>query len=333
MTKKIAFFECMPRNIELFSQHLQEHELKFFAENLDEKHLPEILDCEIISVANYSPVTKEIIQKLTNTKLITCRSTGFNNIDAKACQERGILVSNTPGYGDDTVAEFTFTLMLMLLRHAYQACCRAKSNDFSWDGLRGNCLKGKTLGIIGTGKIGLKVIRIAKGFGMNILAYNRTPIPAQAAELGFTYVSLETVLGESQIISLHIPSTVDTYHFINEENIKLVRPGTFLINTSRGEVLDTKALLWALDEGIIKAAALDVLEEERMLQESRHPFQPGTSTEQLERFALNQYLLQREDVLITPHIGFNTEEAFQNMLNINLSNILSFINGRPENLV
>lgn len=333
MIKKIAFFECMQRNIEFFSEHLKEYELKFFEENLGEKHLEEIADCQIISVANYSPVTRQIIQPLENTKLITCRSTGFDNIDVKACQQKGILVSNTPGYGDDTVAEFTFTLMLMLLRHAHQAFTRARNNNFSWEGLRGNTLKGKTLGIIGTGKIGLKVIKIAKGFGMDILAYSRREKPELAAELGFTYAPLAEVLSKSQIISLHIPSTKDTYHFINQNNIRMFKPGSFLINTSRGEVIDTKALIWALDEGIIQKAALDVLEEERIMQENKLLMQPNVIPEQLEKFSLNQHLLHREDVLITPHIGFNTEEAFQNMLEINLLNITSFIQGDPTNIV
>lgn len=330
---KIAFFECLPENIEFFNRHLKNYDLKLFVENLSEKHLPEIKDCQIISVANYSPVTREIIEQLEETKLITVRCTGFNNVDVKACREKGILVSNTPGYSDDTVAEFTFTLMLMLLRHAHHGFLRAKENNFScWVDLRGNTLKGKTLGIIGTGKIGLKVIAIAKGFGMDIIAFNRSQKPEITAELGFRYAPLKEVLASSDIISLHIPANKNTFHFINEENIKLFKKGSFLINTSRGEVLDTKALIRALDEGTIKAAALDVLEEEILLQENC-PLKPEITLAQMEKYALSQHLLHRDDVLITPHIGFNTEEALQNMLDINLANILSFIAGNPENLV
>lgn len=328
----IAFFECLPDNIQFFSHHLADYDLKFFSENLSENHLPEIKDCQIISIANYSPVTREIIEKLEKTKLITVRSTGYNNVDVEACKEQGIMVSNTPGYSDDTVAEFTFTLMLMLLRHAHQGFLRARNNNFSWHGLRGNLLKGKTLGVIGTGRIGLKVIKIASGFGMNILAYNRSAKTEKAKELGFNYVSLEEALGSSDIVSLHIPASQDTYHFINQENIKLFKKGSFLINTSRGEVLDSKALIWALDREIIRGAALDVLEEERLLQEN-NLLQPDISLEKLEKYALSQHLLHREDVLVTPHIGYNTEEALQNMLEINLDNIKSFIEGNPKNKV
>lgn len=330
--KKIVFFECGQQRIDFFKRHLSHFQLKFYSENLGEQHLPEIKDCQIIFVVNYSPVTREIVEQLQETKLIVAGATGFNNIDVKACESKGILVSNTPGYSDDTVAEYAVTLMLMLIRHAHKAFLRAKDNNFSWDGLMGQTLRGKTLGIIGTGIIGLKVIEIAKGFGMKVLAYDISEKPEKAAELGFTYVALENVLAGSDIVSLHITANKTTYHFINHETIKLFKKGALLINTSRGEVVDTKALIWALDHGIITGAALDVLEEERLCQENRL-LQPDITLEKLEKYALNQHLLHREDVLITPHVGWYTKEAVQNMMNINLSNILSFIEGTPQNLV
>lgn len=333
MIKKLAFFEVSQQEINFFQKQLKGFELNFYSEIINEKHLPEIADCQIISVLNYSPVTRGIIERLKDTRLITSRVTGFDNIDLRACQERGIFVSNVPAYGDDTVAEFTFTLMLMLLRHAHKAYIRARESNFSWNGLRGNNLKDKTLGIVGTGKIGLKVIKIAKGFGMKVVAYNRSQKPKLANELGFSYAPLEEVLASSDILSLHIPSTKDTYHFINKENIRMLKQGSFLINTSRGEVLDTKALIWALDEKILQGAALDVLEEEKVTHEGQRILQPDISPEKLEKFALNHYLLHREDVLITPHIGFNTEEAFQNILDTSLLNIHSFLEGSPENLI
>lgn len=333
MKKKIAFFEVSPREREFFQQNLAEFELVLFPEIISEKHLPNIHDCEIISVLNYSPVTASLINQLSKTKLITSRVTGFDNIHLPTCREKNILVSNVPAYGDDTVAEFTLTLMLMLLRHAHQAYNRARNNNFSWEGLRGNNLKGKTLGIIGAGKIGLKVIKIAQGFGANILAYNRSQNAELAQKMNFTYASLEEVLANSDIISLHIPSTPATYHFLNQDNLSLVKKGALLINTSRGEVLDTKALIWALDQGIIQKAALDVLEEEKITHESHRLLNPVITPEKLERFALNHHLLHREDVLITPHIGFNTEEAFDNILNTSLSNIRSYLAGQADNLV
>lgn len=330
--KKIAFFECDQQRKEFFQRHLTGFQLVFFPENLSEQHLPELKDCQIIAVVNYSPVTREIVAQLPETKLIAVGCTGYNNVDVKACEERGILVSNTPGYSDDAVAEHTITLMLMLLRHAHIAHLRAKDNNFSWNGIIGNNLKGKTLGIIGTGKIGLKVIELAKGFGVKMVAYSRNPKPDKAAELGFRYVSLPEVLAASDIVSLHLSANKDTYHFINHEKLNMFKRGSLLINTSRGEVLDSKALIWALENGILKGAALDVLEEEKVCQENCL-LQSDITPEKLEKYALNQHLLHRPDVLITPHIGWYTEEAVRAMFHIHLNNIRSFMKGAPENLV
>lgn len=329
---KIAFFECDRQRREFFKQHLDAYQLKFFAENLSKEHLPELADCQVISVVNYSPVSRDIVDHLPATKLIAVGCTGYNNVDVKACEQKGILVSNTPGYSDDAVAEHTITLMLMLLRNAHKVYMRAKENNFSWNGVIGNTLKGKTVGIIGTGKIGLKVIKLLNSFGVNILASSSHKKLDKAAELGFKYAPLEEVLSASDIISLHLAANKDTYHFINQERIALFKKNALLINTSRGEVLDSKALIWALDRQIIRGAALDVLEEEKVCQENCL-LQADITPEKLEKYALNQHLLHREEVLITPHVGWYTEESIQDMFNIHLANILSYINGNPENLV
>jgi D-lactate dehydrogenase len=330
--KKIAFFEMDQQRTEFFKRNLSEYQLDFYTENLGEQHLPEILDCQIIFVANYSPVNRAIVEKLKETKLIVTGATGFNNIDVKACADAGIMVANTPGYSDDTIAEYALTLMLMSIRNAHLGFVRARENNFSWDGLMGHTLKGKTLGIIGTGKIGMKVIELAKGFGMKVIAYDIYENQSKAAELGFTYDSLEKVLSNSDIVSLHLTANKSTYHFINQDRLKLCKKGSILINTSRGEVLDTKALIWALDNNILACAALDVLEEERLCQEN-NLLKPDITGDMVERYALNQHLMHREDVLITPHIGWCTVEAIENMMNINLANIVSFINGEPINIV
>lgn len=330
--KKIAFFECDSQRSAFFSRHFPDCDLKFFAEPLGTQHLVEIADCQIVFVLNYSQVTREIVEQLKETRLITAGATGCNNIDIGACREHGIAVSNTPGYSDDTVAEYTLTLMLMLLRHVHTAFLRARNNQFVWQGLQGRTLKGKTLGIIGTGKIGLKVMELVQGFGMRLLAYSRNPKPDQAEALGFTYAPLTEVLAGSDILSLHLTANAQTYHLLDREKLALCKRGAVLINTSRGEVLDTKALIWALDQGILSGAALDVLEAERLCQENRL-LQPGITAADMENYALNQHLLHREDVLITPHIGWFTQEAVENMLSLNLTNIRSFMTGKPTNLV
>lgn len=330
--KKIAFFEMDKQRIEYFKLHLVDYELLFYKENLGVEHLPAIKDCQIVFVVNYSPVTREIVEQLKETKIIIAGATGFDNIDVKACEDHGILVANTPGYSEDTIAEYAFTLLLMLIRHAHQAFLRAKNNNFSWNGLMGSTLQGKTMGIIGTGRIGLKVIEIAKGFGMNVMAYDIRENLEKTASLGFSYAPVEEVLAKSDVVSLHLTANKHTYHFINKEKLQGFKKGAFLINTSRGEVLDAKALIWALDEKILGGAALDVLEDERLCQEN-DLLQSDITLEQMKNYALNQHLLHRDDVLITPHVGWCTKEAVESMKEINLNNILSFIDGHPQNLV
>lgn len=330
--KKIAFFEMDKHRIAYFKQYLSDYDLLFYTEPLGEQHLPDIQDCQIIFVVNYSPVTREIVEQLKKTKIIITGATGYNNIDVKACEDHGIFVSNTPGYSEDTIAEYAFTLLLMLIRHAHQAFLRAKDNNFSWNGLMGHTLRGKTLGIIGTGRIGLKVIEIAKGFGMKVIAYDIRPKREKAAELGYTYVDVAEVLAQSDVVSLHLTANKSTYHFISQEKMQLFKKGALLINTSRGEVLDAKALIWALDQGILGGAALDVLEDEKLCQEN-DLLQSDITLEQIKNYALNQHLLHRDDVLITPHVGWCTKEAVESMKEINLNNILSFIQGKPQNLV
>ena len=329
---KMAFFECDQPRVDWFRSHISDFELKMYPEHLSPEHLSEIMDCQILFVSNYSQVTREIIKQLKELKFITVGATGYNNIDIQACEEQGIIVSNAPGYSVDTIAEYAIMLMLMITRHAHSGFLRARDNKFAWNGLVGQTSQGKTLGIIGTGKIGLKVIELAKGFGMKVIAYDIYKNHEKAAELDFTYASLEDVLAGSDIVSLHLTANKDTHYFINQKTINLFKKGSFLINTSRGEVLDTKALVWALDHGIVRGAALDVLEEEKLCQDNRLA-EPDITPEMLERYALNQHLLHREDVLITPHIGWYTKEAIQNMNDINLTNILSFMEGAPKNVV
>ncbi len=330
--RKLAFFECDKKRKEFYSRNLPGFELLFYAETLGQQHIPAIKDCEIISVINYSPVTEKIIEQLTGTRLIALGCTGFVNVDVRACARQGILVANTPGYSDDAVAEHTVALMLMLLRHAHTAFLQARDNNFSWQGLRGRTLRGKTLGIIGTGKIGLKVIELANAFGMRVLAYSRRQRTDEAERLGFAYADLATVLAESDILSLHLAASPETFHLFNQDKISHCKPGAVLINTSRGEICDTRALLWGLEEGILRGVALDVLEEEKLCQDSRL-LTPELTGAQLETYALNQRLLRHKNVLITPHIGWFTEEAITSMLAVHLETLQAFINGTPIHLI
>ncbi len=210
-------------------------------------------------------MTADIVSKL-NAKAIITRSTGFDHIDIKACNEKKIKVYNIPRYGSNTVAEFTFALLLSLTRKIVKANERVKKLDFNLEGLRGMDIRGKTLGIVGLGEIGTCVAEIAKGFKMNILVFTRTKDTKLAKKIGFRYVDFNTLLRNSDVITFHVPLTPATKHMINMKNIELIKKGAILVNTSRGEVVETEAVIKALDKKILSGAGLDVLEEEELIK-------------------------------------------------------------------
>lgn len=293
-------------------------------------------DFEIISVFVDSAVTKELLDKFPKLRFIATRSTGFDHIDLETCKSRGIQVANVPAYGETTVAEYAFALILSLTRKVCDAFDRIReTGSFRLDGLRGQDLEGKTLGVVGVGRIGQKVIRIAKGFNLKVLAYDPYPQPEKATELGFDYVSLETLLGESDIITLHSPQTTDNLHLINEEKFRLMKKRPYLINTARGGLVDTVALIRALKEGLITGAGIDVLEEEGItkdelsfLTDKGHPKEAD-----LKAVLANHVLIDLPNVIITPHNAFNTTEALERIMATTTQNIRNFLEGKPSNLV
>ncbi len=334
---KIGFFgtqDWEQKYLEPKLKHLP-LEVSFYSHPLDENNLPSKKDFEIISVFVGSRINSKVLDHFPSLKYITTRSTGFDHIDLKSCKERGILVSNVPRYGANTVAEFTFGLILNLTRKIYHAIDQIKEiESFSLENLRGTDLKGKTLGVIGTGSIGKEVIKIAKGFGMKVLASDPYPDLEFAKEQGFEYVSLEKLLQNSDIITIHCPLTDQTKHLINKENIKLIKKGAYLINTARGPIVDTEALILALKEGRLAGAGLDVLEGEKETKEEL-----GLLTSQelkkdtLKVLLENHILMKMPNVLITPHTAFNSWEALYRILDTTLENLKSFLEGKPINLV
>ncbi|MGC8651339.1 MAG: NAD(P)-dependent oxidoreductase [Minisyncoccia bacterium] len=293
-------------------------------------------DYEIISGFINSQFSKEIIKQLPNLKLVVTRSTGFDHIDLKTCQEKGILVANVPSYGSHTVAEYTFGLLLCLIRKIYDAYHRVReTGGFDLKGLTGRELFGKTLGVIGTGKIGTNVIKIANGFGMKILAYDKYPNDELEQQLDFDYVGLEDLLKQSDVITLHVPYNTENHHLLNKDNIKLIKQGAYLINTSRGGVMETEALYQSLKSGQIAGAALDVLEEEREIKEEQELLAKGkiTESDKLKTTLLNHIFIDLDNVIVTPHNAFNTEEALENILITSIEDIESYLKGKPINLV
>ncbi len=326
---KIAFFEMKEKwEIEYIKKNLKGHQLYFFKEELDKFDVSRIRDFDIISIFIYSNVTKDIISKL-DVKAIITRSTGFDHIDIKACNEKGIKVYNIPRYGSNTVAEYTFALILNLARKIIPARERARKFNFDLTGLRGMDLKGKTLGIVGLGEIGICVAEIAKGIGMNMLVFTRTKDVKLAKKLGFRYIDFNTLLRNSDVVTFHVPLTPATRHMIHLGNIGKIKKGAVLINTSRGEVVETEAIVKALDRGILSSAGLDVIEAEEEIKDERGLFSRRHSKASLQGHKLLKY----ENVIVTPHNAFNTKEALQRILDITIQDIKSAIKNKTDNQV
>ncbi len=296
----------------------------------------EVLDStEILSVFVSHECRKEEMDKLPNLKLITARSTGFDYVDIPLAKSRGIEVCYVPSYGENTVAEFAFALLLSLSRKIPEAHSQVtQTGSFVQANLRGFDLCGKTAGVIGTGRIGCNFIKMAKGFGMEVVAYDPFPKQGLDQELGFRYAGFEETLSVSDVISLHAPFMDSTKHMINEGSIYHIKRGAVLINTARGGLVQTSALVRALEEGIISGAGLDVLEEEgEMMDEMRLLSDPHPKLEELKNVLANNYLINHPRVIVTPHIAFNTEEAVKRILNTTVENIYSYTRGEVKNRV
>lgn len=330
---KIAFFETSKSDREYLSQALGGHELLFFAEPLTENNASQAAEYEIISVFIYSAVTTTVLGRLRSLRCIATRSTGFDHIDVAACQEKNIAVLNVPYYGENTVAEHTFALILALSRNVHKSYARGLKEDFSIEGLIGFDLKDKTLGVIGTGHIGLHVIRIAKGFGMHVLACDTHHDVFLSEILHFKYAPLDEVLEKSDIVTVHVPYNKQTHHLINRENIRKMKRGSLLINTARGGIIENEALIWALDEHILSGAGLDVLEGEEHVREEERCLHENCGGDQARQIRENHDLLSRDNVVFTPHIGFYSEEALRRILDTTIGNITKFALGNIENQI
>ncbi len=334
MKYKIAFFELEDWEKPIIADRLKGHNIKSSSGELNKNNLPKIKDIDVLSIFIYSKITKEILDRLPKLKLIATRSTGYDHIDIVGCKKRNIKIANVPTYGENTVAEHTFALILSLSRKIHKSYERTVRGDFTLDGLRGFDLKGKTIGVIGTGNIGRHVLRIAKGFEMNILASDVKQDKKLAKKLGFKYVSLDYLLANSDIITLHVPYMKATHHLINKDNIKKIKKSAMLINTARGGIVETEALVQALDKGILSAAGLDVLEEEFFIKEETQLLSKQfPATCDLKTLLQNHILLKRDNVLITPHNAFNSNEALMRILDTTLANIKAFASKKELNII
>lgn len=329
---KISFFEIKDWEKAELKNKFKKHSLLFFDEIVNNKNTSNAKDSEIISVFIYSKMDKKTLDQFPKLKLIVTRSTGFNHIDLQECKKRNITVCNVPTYGENTVAEHAFALILALSRNVHKAYVKIGKNDFNIEGLKGFDLRSKVLGVIGTGHIGQHVIRIARGFEMSVIAYDAFPKKDLEGMLGFTYAPLDKVLKSADILTLHIPLIKETHHLINKKALAKMKPSAFIINTSRGEIIDTPSLLAALDAKRIAGAGLDVIEGEELIKEE-HQLVEKSDLKSIKKILQSHLLLNNERVVFTPHIAFYSQEALKRILDTSISNIESFISNNATNVV
>ncbi|MBI2474718.1 MAG: hydroxyacid dehydrogenase [Candidatus Taylorbacteria bacterium] len=338
MSKNIAFFGTKPwerEHIEKQQAKLADAALWFTEEILSDDHPPKETNFDAISVFVDSNVTRNVLEKFPILQFVATRSTGFDHIDVAACKEKNIAVSSVPSYGANTVAEMAFGLILTLSRKIYESYDRIReTGNWSVEGLRGFDLMGKTIGIVGTGKIGRHSIAIAKGFGMKIVAYDPIPDLGLAAEYNFPYKPLNDLLAESDVVTIHVPYMTETHHLMDEKRIGLMKKGALLINTSRGGIVETAALVRALQSGQLGGAGLDVLEEEGVIKDEIDFLVSGKPEgHDWKTVIANHVLIDMPNVVITPHNAFNTKEAIERILDTTVENIAGYLRGEVLNKV
>lgn len=326
---KLAFFEIEPWAQEGLKTVFPKDELFFSPDKLDALSLPAELDFDIISVQTTSRLTKEVLANFPNLKCIVTRSTGYDHIDLAEAKARGIQVGYVPGYGDVTVAEFAFGLILSITRNIYRGADAVKEyGSFDLTGLRGTDINGKTIGVIGTGRIGKNVIKIAQGFGMKVIAFDPFPDTAFAAAQQIAYVSLDELLAASDVITIHCPATPQTFHLLNKDNMPRIKKGAYVVNTARGTIIETQALIDALESGQLRGAALDVLEAESSLMDEAEVLMHGhPDGAEMHMMLLGHALMKMPNVIITPHMAFDSDEAVRRILACTVENIRGFESG------
>jgi D-lactate dehydrogenase len=329
---KIYFFDVQPWEKEELQAAFPDAII--VTDRLTSQNAQTYQDAEIVSTFIDSSVTKEVLDAMPHLRFIATRSTGFDHIDVKYSASKNITVSNVPEYGSNTVAEHTFALLLNLTRKIYQSVNQSKNLNFEHDQIRGIDLEHKTIAIIGLGRIGQHVLRIANGFGMNVLVVNRSQDQELLKQYQFQYVDLATALSTSDVVTLHLPFSEETKHMINKENIMTMKPGSYLINTARGGLIEPEAILLALEKGILEGVGLDVLEDEKVLPEEVAILSTEyKSHADLRNLVYQHILINHPKVLITPHNAFNSKEALARITKTTIKNIKQFLTDTPINLI
>ncbi|KAF0814593.1 D-lactate dehydrogenase [Andreprevotia sp. IGB-42] len=300
------------------------HELVFFEDRLNRQTVPLAAGFDVVCPFVNDRVDAATIAELARlgVRHVALRCAGFNGVDIVAAKQHGVAVTRVPAYSPEAVAEHVFALLLTLVRKTHRAYNRVRDGNFSLDGLVGFNLHGRTFGVVGAGKIGLATLRVARGFGMRLIANDRTPDLAMGAALGCEFMPLEQLLAESDIISLHAPLFDETRYMINAASINSMKHGAVIINTSRGGLINSADLIDALKDGKLGGVGLDVYE-----------YEEGVFFENLSGTALQDDMLARlttfPNVVITSHQGFLTDEALSNIAETVMGNVAAFAAGLP----
>ncbi|HOW59228.1 MAG TPA: 2-hydroxyacid dehydrogenase [Candidatus Omnitrophota bacterium] len=317
---KIAFFDAKPYDIDTFDgiQKDPSFQITYFNSHLNLQTAPLTKGFDVVCIFVNDTVTKEVAEILyqNGIKLIAIRAAGYNNIDLQAIFKK-IHVVRVPAYSPHAVAEHAVALMLTLNRKIHKAYYRTRDNNFTLGGLLGFDMHKKTAGVIGTGQIGKAAIEILKGFGMKVLAYDLFQDKAFQAKTGFDYVDLDTLFKNSDIITLHCPLTKETHHLIHDQTLAKMKQGVMIINTGRGMLIDSRALIEGLKTGKVGYAGLDVYEEE-----SEYFFEDFSNSVITDDVLAR--LLSFNNVVITSHQGFFTKEALHNIAETTLNNIKEY---------
>lgn len=332
--KRVIFFEVEKWEQEFFRHKLTSRaELEFFDHRLTPDKIDEASSANYLVSFIYSDLSQRMLDQIPQLKGIATMSVGTDHIDLKESARRNITVCNVPAYGPNTVAEHTVALLLALSRKIVPSVERTRHGEYEYTGLTGWDLMGKTLGIIGTGKIGSHVARIAQGLGMRLVGYDPMPNKQLSEKTGLEYMSLPQLFHLSDVISLHIPLNEQNKHMLSKEEFAQMKKGMVVINTARGGLIDPQALVDALNDGTVSQAGIDVLEDEGLLKEERQFFSPYFELKDFQTALANHALMHDERVLVTPHNAFNSKEALQNILQTTLENIEGMLTGDAVNVV
>lgn len=335
--KEIIFFDSNEKDKSFFSEKcINKYKCIFVRKSLKNyiDLTEEMKKANVISCFTLSQLNSDYLKMFSNLELIALRCVGFNNVDIDYCKRKGIKVVSAKNYGNRTVAEFSFGLILNVLRNISRSYINLINETNFKPNYTGIELYGKTLGIIGVGAIGAELAKIAYNFGIKVLGYDIIKNKELEEKIKIEYVSLDELLMRSDIVSLHSPLTKNNYHLINDEKLALMKESAIIINTARGELIDTKALYKALSFGTIFGAGLDVLECEETINDIELKY----DMDYLDKYAIKQILLNHEitkleNVVVTPHIAYDTKEAKKRIQEITFDNIESYFAGKLKNNV